>query len=102
MSETPGRRRRRGRVEGALEHELVERPDVRPAERAALRAQAFAVDLAELARDAELISTANRAYLDLRQAAGLVAGAAKAPDTLETLFAELGRAGAGASDTADT
>jgi phage terminase Nu1 subunit (DNA packaging protein) len=102
VSETSGQHRRRGRVEAALEKELIDRHDVGPAERAALRAQAFAVDLAEAAFDAELISTASRAYLELRQAAGIVAGIAKAPDTLEQLFAELGRAGAGASDTADT
>jgi hypothetical protein len=102
VSETPRHSLERLRVERALERDLSDRPDIGAGERAALRAQAHAVDIAEAARDAELITVANRGYLELRQAAGLVAGQAKAPDTLEQLFAQLGPTGAGAGNAADT
>jgi hypothetical protein len=92
--------RDRRRVERALERDLSERRDIGPGERAALRAQAHAVDLAETACDPELITVANRGYLELRESAGLTAGQAKAPDTLEALFAELAKPST--SDTADT
>ena len=102
MSETPGHRRRRGRVEAALEHELVERSDIRPAERAALRAQAFAVDLAEASRDPVAITTASDGYLRLRQAAGLTSGGAKPADAFDELLRSLAVAGPGSGDPANT
>ena len=91
-------RHRKGRVEAAREHEHADRHDIRPAERAALRAQAFAVDLGELARDGEGLSTANAGYLRLRQAAGLTSGGAKPVDAFDELLRELTKPGAGASD----
>jgi hypothetical protein len=79
-----GGRHRRARVEVGLVQSLAGRPDIGPAERAALRAQAHAVDLAEAAEDPDAVSTANRVYLDLRSAAGLVGGMAP-----HDLFADL-------------
>jgi hypothetical protein len=81
---------RRGRVETALWKEFAERPDIGPAERAALRAQAHAVDLAEHAADYMGVTAANRVYLELRQAAGLCAGTAPVADSFTQLMAELG------------
>jgi hypothetical protein len=88
-------------VEVGLEKDLLERRDIGPAQRAALRAQAHAVDLAEAARDPDLLSTAGRVYLDLLTAAGLSAGGTKPVDAFDALLAELGRAGAGAGNPAD-
>jgi hypothetical protein len=59
------------------------------AERAALRAQARAVDVAEQERDPEAVSKANAVYLDLRQAAGLSAGNAKPVDAIDELLADI-------------
>jgi hypothetical protein len=59
------------------------------AERAALRAQARAVDVAEQERDPEAVSKANAVYLDLRQAAGLSAGVAKPVDAIDELLADI-------------
>lgn len=86
---------RRGRVENALEKDFMDRPDITAAERGALRAQARAVDLAEAERDYLGVSTANRVYLDLRQAAGLCAGSGPVADTFSDLLAELNRADPG-------
>jgi hypothetical protein len=95
------RGRRKGRVEVGLDNDLAERHDIRSAERAALRAQAHAVDLAEASLDADLLTTANDGYLRLRQAAGLTSGgAAKPVDAFDAFLAELARPGAGAGDTA--
>jgi hypothetical protein len=94
--------RKRGRVEVGLEKDLLERRDIGPAQRAALRAQAHAVDLAEAARDPDLLSTAGRVYLDLLAAAGLSAGGAKPVDAFDSLLAELGRAGAGTGNPPNT
>jgi len=94
--------RRFGRVEAALNNELVSlgRDQIGAAERAALRAQARAVDVAELEADPHLVTEANRGYLELRTAAGLSAAvAAKPADTFESFLASLGGPGAGASDT---
>ena len=90
--------RHRGRVEEALNHTLAERRDIGLSERAALRAQAFAVDLSEGAADPQLITTSNLCFLRLREAAGLTAGEPRPGDPLEVLFAELARPGPGASD----
>lgn len=85
----PARRPSLGRVEQAVDRELRERTDVGAAEKAALRAQARAVDVAEQDRDVEAVSKANAVYLDLRQAAGMSAGNAKPVDAIDELLAEL-------------
>jgi hypothetical protein len=90
-----------GRVESGLGHELADRPDIGAAERVALRSQARAVDVAEALRNPTLVSEANRVYLDLRTAAGLVAGPAPQSDTFAELVAELSRPGAGLRDAAE-
>ena len=77
------------------------RPDnpIGPAERAALRVQARAVDVAEAMAEPHLVTEANRGYLELRTAAGLSAAvAAKPADSFEAFLAGLGGPGAGASD----
>lgn len=85
-------RARRGRVEVGLENELVTRRDIGKAARAALRAQARAVDAAELQRDPDAVSTANRVYLDALAAYGLGPPIVEAEgDAFERLLAELGR-----------
>jgi hypothetical protein len=90
-----------GRVEAGLEVDLLERLDIKRGERSALRAQARAVDLAEAAADPDMVTRANDGYLRLREAAGLTAGGAKPVDAFDAMLAELGRAGAGASDRSD-
>jgi hypothetical protein len=92
-------RPRRGRVEAALELDLQSRPQIGPAERAALRSQARAIDVAESAADAALVTGANHGYLELRKAAGLTAAGARAADPFDELLAQLGRPTAGASDS---
>jgi hypothetical protein len=98
-----GRQRfRPGRVEAGLEREFRERPDVGPAARSSMRAQARAVDVAERAGDPDQVSTANRVYLDLRHAEGL--GPPITPDegdAFERLLAELGRPTAEPGHTPD-
>ena len=91
----------RGRVEVALDRELLDRPDIGSAERAALRAQAGAVDLSERTRDSHMVSEASRVYLDLRQAAGLTSGGAPVADSFAQLLAELGRPAPGVRNTQD-
>jgi hypothetical protein len=93
--------RARGRAETALEGELLERRDIGKTERAALRIQAHAVDLAEASRQPELITDANDGYLRLRVAAGLTSGGAKPVDAFDALLADLARAAPGAGDAAD-
>jgi len=98
-----GRARQRiGRIEAGLNHDLLERRDLPHAERAALRAQARAVDLAEAARDADQVSRANAVYLDLRTAAGLSSGGVQPVDAFEQLLAELAQPTAGDSDRPNT
>jgi hypothetical protein len=80
----------------------MERHDIAPAERAALRTQARAVDVAERAADPDAVSRANAVYLELRKAAGLTSGGDRAGDTFGELLAELSRPGAGASDVPNT
>jgi hypothetical protein len=92
--------RRRGRVETGLDRDLLERRDVPASERAALRAQAHAVDLAEANRDSDAVSKANAVYLELRNAAGLSAGGAKPVDSIDALLSGILDAGAGGSDAA--
>jgi hypothetical protein len=88
-----------GRVERALEVDLSSRADLGAAERTALRAQAHAVDIAEGAEDAELITTANRGYLVLRTSAGLTSAGTKPADAFDTLLADILRPSPGISDT---
>jgi hypothetical protein len=95
----PSRVPRRRRVESALDHDLEDHSEIGPAERAALRAQARALDLAEALADPAAVSTANKVYLELREAAGLtLAGARPAETPFDELLRELTRPGAGAGD----
>ena len=87
-------RRKLGRVEAGLDADLLERPDIKKGERAALRAQAHAVDLAEAARDPDLVTRANDGYLRVRISAGLTSGGAKPVDAFDELLAQLAAPGA--------
>jgi hypothetical protein len=98
----PGERRRYGRNEQGLNRDLATRHDIPAAERAALREQAYALDLAAANRDSDAISKANAVYLELREAAGLSAGGAKPVDAIDALLAGILDAGAGGSDPANT
>jgi hypothetical protein len=90
-------RSRRGRVETALDKDLMARPDIAPAARGQLRATARAVDRAERAGDVELVARASAVYLSSLTANGLTAGGAPI-DTFGQLLAELGGAGASPFD----
>jgi len=92
-------RARKRRIEVGLDLELRERPDIKTAERAALRAQARAIDTAERDGDSDRVTRANAVYLELRQACGLTSGAAQPVDAFSALLAELSKPTAGASDT---
>jgi hypothetical protein len=92
---------RKGRVESALDRDLLGHDQIGAAERAALRAQARAVDMGEAADDGYLLTTANRVYLELRSAAGLTAGSAPPADAFGDLLAELAKPTAGVRDTPD-
>jgi hypothetical protein len=87
-----------GRAEASLEVDLHERPDIKRAERSALRAQAHAVDLAEALGDPDMVSRANDCYLRLRAAAGLTSGGVKPVDAFDDLMARLSRPATGAGD----
>jgi hypothetical protein len=91
--------RRRGRVETALEAELIERHDIGAAARAALREQARFVDVAAALSDPELGTRANLGYLHLRQAEGLTAGGARPVDAFDDILARLAAPSSG--DVAD-
>jgi hypothetical protein len=80
----------------------VTRRDIGPAERSALRAQARAIDVAEVAGDPDVVTKANACYLALRTAAGLTSGGTKPVDTVDVLLAELLRPGAGDSNMPNT
>jgi hypothetical protein len=81
--------RRLGRAEAAVNAELVERHDIRAAERAALRVMAHGVDIAEASADPDVIARANDVYLKLRQAAGLSSGGAKPADAFDEILRAL-------------
>ena len=83
-------------------HDLSARREIPASERAALRAQARAVDVAEAKRDSDAVSRANAVYLELREAAGLTSGGVHPVDTVDQLLAELMRPGAGAGDMPNT
>ena len=95
-------RQRPARVEAALDHALLEHRDIGPAERAALRAQARAVDRGEAHDDPREVSEANRVYLELRARAGLVAAPVAAADPFERLLADMGGAAADAFQPPNT
>jgi hypothetical protein len=95
-----GGKSERGRVEAGLERELVTRHDIGHAERAALRAQARAIDRAEAEHEADTVTRANGVYLAMREAAGLSAAGAKPADDFERLLAAAMRPTPGTSDTA--
>jgi hypothetical protein len=69
-----GGRAKIGRCERGLNQDLAKRADIGPAERAALRAHARALDRAEAIGNAHLVNDVCRGYLESRKAAGLVAG----------------------------
>jgi|SRR5580765_3411119 len=91
-----------GRVESGLERQLRETPNIGPAERAALRAQARAVDVGEHERDPDAVSRASAVYLSLRAAAGMVAGDTRPGDPFDELLRELSQPAAGARDVPNT
>ena len=85
----------------ALDHELVEHPEIRQAARAAMRAQAHAVDIAEQLADPDLISNASHVYLQLRHAEGLKPPEIRQDDPFDQLLADLGRPTASPGHTPD-
>jgi hypothetical protein len=91
-----------GRVEAALDKDLATRREIPGAERAALRAQARAVDVAEVKRDSDGVTRANAVYLQLRAAAGLSAKGERQGDAWDKVLAEAMRPTPGTSDTAHT
>jgi hypothetical protein len=89
---------RRGRCERGLDTELLKRPDIGPAERAALRACARALDQAEAESYLRLVCDVSKVYLEVRRAAGLTAGedsAAAGSDPFVAFAAGLSAAGVG-------
>lgn len=82
-------RRQRARVEEALDRELRDHPEVGAGDRAMLRAQARAVDIAEAAADVEAITDATHGYLRIRIAVGLTGGVSAAVDPFDQLLREL-------------
>jgi hypothetical protein len=87
-----------GRVERSLNEQLRERPDVGPAARAGLRAQARAVDVAEALADPHSVTEATNGYLAWCDANGLTAGPAPPSDAFADFLAELSRPAAGVHD----
>jgi hypothetical protein len=82
---------RKGRVERALDRNLAVIHELTAAQRAALRAQAHAVDIAEASRDSDAVSRANAVYLPALQAAGLSSNAASSGDIWDQLLADITR-----------
>jgi hypothetical protein len=81
---------RRRRVERALDVDLAAGDVTTTAgERAMLRAQARAVDVAERNADPDQVTTATHGYLELRRAVGLTGAELESVDTFEQLLAEL-------------
>ena len=91
---------RRGRIEAGLDRDLATRHEIPASERAALRAQARAVDTAEARHDSDGVTRANAVYLQLRTAAGLSA-AGNRPDDYDRLLADVLRTTPGTSDPAN-
>lgn len=92
------KKRRPGRVEAGLDRDLTHRADMGPAERAALRAQARAVDRAEANHDSDAVSRANNVYLELRAAAGLTSAGSKPVDVFDELVRQLAEPAAHTGD----
>jgi hypothetical protein len=89
-------RARIGRCERGLNTDLAKRADIGPAERAALRAHARALDRAEAIGNARLVNDVCRGYLECRRAAGLVAGEVEAGlDPFAAFVAGLSASGVG-------
>jgi hypothetical protein len=84
-----------------LERDLAGSP-IGQAERAALRSQARAVDMAEAVADPYLVTAANHGYLELRKSAGLTLGGARPADPFDDLLAELARPTPGVRDRPPT
>jgi hypothetical protein len=82
-----------------LDRNLADARHVPAAARAALRVLAHGLDMAETARDPDLIATAGRAYFDALEANGLTAAETRPSDIFDQLLADMARAGAGAGDT---
>jgi hypothetical protein len=80
---------RKGRVEAALDRELRDHPEVTGGERAMLRAQARAVDVAEGLQNPDLVSGATHGYLEVRKAVGITGGPVTANDPFDQLLREL-------------
>ena len=85
-----------------MDRELVTRHDIGASERAALRAQARAVDRGEQLADSDAVTRANAVFLELREAAGLSAAGAKPSDDFERLLADALRPTPGRRNTPDT
>lgn len=80
---------RRGRVEQALDAEIRDHDELTVGERAMLRAQARAVDVAEAAADPLAVTTATHGYLEVRKAVAITGRAVVAGDPFEQLLQEL-------------
>lgn len=91
-----------GRTERALERSLLDRPDISSAARTQLRVHTHALDLAETARDPDLINTVSGGYLDVLKANGLTSDRPEPVDAFQDLVARLGRPTARAGDTSVT
>ena len=89
-----------GRVERALDKDLAGAPEISPGARAHLRAQARAVDVAELDADVWAVSKASATYLELRQAYGLAGANRESVDPFAAFVAGLSAPSMG--DPADT
>jgi hypothetical protein len=87
-----------GRVESGLSQDLMDRPDIGQAARAQLRSQARAVDVAEAARDVELVTKANAVYLTSLAANGLVVGSPPVTDSFAEFLSELSKPAADMGD----
>ena len=97
----PTRRRRyKGRNEAGIDADLRNRDDMSKSERAALRSQARALDIAEDAGDPDVVTRVNHGYLELRTAAGLSSGGAKPLDAFDELLRSISEPTPGNSNPA--
>ena len=94
---------RLGRVEKGLNDDLRKRPDIGPAMRAQLRAQARAVDIGEANKNPGEVTDASRIYHEILKSAGLTPRHdERIIDPVKQFLAGLGGPGPGAFDTAPT
>jgi hypothetical protein len=85
-----------GRCERGVNEDLRNRADVGPAERAALRVCARALDMAEAEGSLRLVCDVSKVYLDLRREAGFTAGeSTSGSDPFVAFAAGLSAAGVG-------